>query len=248
MLSATLASLASILATTVVSNDTDVRPPPPTPSRALASHLAQPPPLPQQPCAAPLRRLRADEGHPPRVSGLADAALLSELCTAAGHPSPAAGASGGASSFLQLEFQEEQAEWAAPEAHGPAPSPRGGHCAHLVLDTLYIYGGCTKPRQRCFNDISALDLGTNTWSRVAAAGNAPHPASHPACGSAGADLAVFGGYSGSYSNHVHFFNAERRAWGLAEPAGSKPKPRQGASLTRVAGAFYLFGGSDDVQV
>lgn len=93
----------------------------------------------------------------------------------------------------------------------------------------------------------ALHLGTMSWERVVTGGTAPHPAAHVACASAGRELVVFGGYAGSYANTAHFFNAERRMWTRAEPAGTPPKGRQGASLTRVAGALYLVGGSDDVQ-
>ena len=42
-----------------------------------------------------------------------------------------------------LDFQEEQVEWVKPEVTGAVPEPREGHCAHLVQQSLYIYGGST---------------------------------------------------------------------------------------------------------
>ena len=42
-----------------------------------------------------------------------------------------------------LDFQEEQLEWVKPEVTGAVPEPREGHCAHLVQQSLYIYGGST---------------------------------------------------------------------------------------------------------
>ena len=63
---------------------------------------------------------------------------------------------------------------------------------------MYVFGGCTLPNPRCFNDVHALNLVANTWSLVRAEGNAPHPASRVACGSAGLEMVVYGGYSGSY--------------------------------------------------
>ena len=145
-----------------------------------------------------------------------------------------------------LEFQEEQAEWSAPVTHGTPPAPRGGHCAHFSLQTLYIFGGCTVgPRSRCYNDVSSLDTRSLTWSRVHASGSAPHPAARVACASAGSNLAVFGGYAGTYLNAVHFFDSEMKIWTRAQPAGAPPKGRQGATLTRVSNNYILVGGADD---
>ena len=147
-----------------------------------------------------------------------------------------------------LEIQEEQAEWEAPAIHGTPPAPRGGHCAHLQRETLYIFGGCSVgTRARCYNDVHALDTRSLTWSSVPAAGTPPHPASRIACASAGAALAVFGGYAGTYSNAVHLLDAERRTWTRAQPAGTAPHARAGASFTRSANSLILFGGADDVM-
>eukprot|EP00966_Prymnesium_polylepis_P244663 5658853-Prymnesium_polylepis.1 len=179
-----------------------------------------------------------------------------------------------ASSFLQLEFQEEQLEWSALTTYGAAPAPRGGHCVHVSGEEMFVFGGCTFPNPRCFNDVHVLNLASNTWAHVRAEGNAPHPASRVACGSAGLDLVVFGGYAGTYTSAAYVFNVESSSWRYrqtlppdpspapqagpcssassalslrAEPVGDAPRGRQGASLTRRAGSFILFGGADDVQ-
>ena len=60
-------------------------------------------------------------------------------------------------------------------------------------------------------------------------------------------MVVYGGYSGSYSSAVYHFNVESSSWRRAEPVGEAPRGRQGATLTRRAGSFILFGGADDVQ-
>ena len=206
------------------------------------------------PCLSPLRQLTTSMNG--TALTIAERARLSELCTVAHEPLPARASVDDALlggnltrsvSFLQLELQEEQADWSALITSGTPPSPRGGHCAHLVLSTLYIYGGCAAgPRVRCHNDVHALDIERSFWSRVPTSGSAPHPASQVACASNGPTLAVFGGYAGSYSSAVHLFDATTHTWRLATPAGAPPKPRQGATLTRFAGGFVLFGGSDDV--
>ena len=66
-------------------------------------------------------------------------------------------------------------------------------------------------------------------------------------GACGGQLAVFGGYAGKYSGFLHLFDASKQTWTLATPAGSAPKPRQGASLTRYASGYVLFGGANDLQ-
>ena len=144
-----------------------------------------------------------------------------------------------------LELQEEQADWAVASVKGTPPAPRSGHCAYLRYDSLYIFGGCgSGSGARCYNDIHALDVSTLLWQPVRADGTSPHPASQPACASAGALMIVFGGYAGAYNNALHLFDADKRTWTRAKPAGAEPpKPRQGASLTRIAGNRYLlFGG------
>ena len=151
-------------------------------------------------------------------------------------------------SMSLLEIQEEQAEWDVPTVHGTPPAPRGGHCAHLHRETLFTFGGCSVgTRSRCYNDVNALELDSLTWSAVAPAGTPPHPASRVACAPAGASLAIFGGYSGTYSNAVHLFTGETRTWTRAQPAGTPPKARAGASFTRAASSIILFGGADDVM-
>ena len=57
-----------------------------------------------------------------------------------------------------LDFQEEQLEWVKPEVTGAVPEPREGHCAHLVQQSLYIYGGSTHTPMD-LHDLHVLDLG-----------------------------------------------------------------------------------------
>ena len=213
---------------------------------------------PSDPCLAPLRGLLAHVGAYNHTDGIAELCSVAASAAVATRPPTPHEPSmltksvhiprSAPMSFLQLEFQEEQAEWSAFTTSGTPPSPRGSHCAHLVLQSLYIFGGCAAgSRVRCHNDVHALDLSTGAWSLVATSGSVPHPASNVACASNGPTLAVFGGYAGSYSSKVHLFDATTHTWTLATPAGTAPKPRQGATLTRFASGFVLFGGSDDAM-
>ncbi len=49
-------------------------------------------------------------------------------------------------------------EWSKPEVTGDVPEPREGHCAHLVQQSLYIYGGSTHTPMD-LHDMHVLDLG-----------------------------------------------------------------------------------------
>ena len=149
-----------------------------------------------------------------------------------------------------LDFQEEQVEWVKPEVTGAVPEPREGHCAHLVQQSLYIYGGSTHTPMD-LHDMHVLDLGNMNWASIdtCAANDAtcyvPPKASRIACSSSGAELYTFGGYRGEYMNTVAIFDAETLAWRAANPAGEKPHGRQGASLTRMGDRFVMFGGATD---
>ena len=56
---------------------------------------------------------------------------------------------------------EEQLEWTTVITYGDRPPPRGGHCAHVSAEAMYIYGGCTTPNPQCFNDLYSLNVGTH---------------------------------------------------------------------------------------
>ena len=161
------------------------------------------------------------------------------------------------SQFLSLfalatafEFQEEQGNLTIHRTSGVQLPPRGGHCAFLVQQQLYVYGGCALPGPHCYNDVHALSTSTMSWERVAVQNLPPHPAAGIACAASGPNLAVVGGYTGSYAGAApaSVFDADSLSWHRLDPAGDAPKARQGATLTPIAaGMSLLFGGADDKQ-
>ena len=57
-----------------------------------------------------------------------------------------------------MPLAEERIEWSKPEVTGDVPEPREGHCAHVVQQSLFIYGGSTHTPMD-LHDLHVLDLG-----------------------------------------------------------------------------------------
>ena len=156
-----------------------------------------------------------------------------------------------ASASSGLEFQEERVEWSRPQVTGEVPAPREGHCAHVVQQSLFIYGGSSSDLHMDLHDMHVLDLANMNWEAVDtyidndATCYVPPKAARIACASSGSDMYVFGGYRGEYMNTVSVFDSERLSWRPTTPVGERPHGRQGATLTRLGDRFVLFGGATD---
>lgn len=111
----------------------------------------------EDPCLVPLHTLQQPAGLPGSVGELV---LFNKLCCTLQAATP--GPVSGRASFIHVDFQEEQLEWNVLATYGPKPAPRGGHCLHVVQDAVYMYGGCTLPNERCFNDMFSLNLVSST--------------------------------------------------------------------------------------
>ena len=71
-----------------------------------------------------------------------------------------------ASASSGLEFQEERVEWSRPQVTGEVPQPREGHCAHVVQQSLFIYGGSSSDLHMDMHDMHVLDLANMNWAAV----------------------------------------------------------------------------------
>ena len=150
-----------------------------------------------------------------------------------------------------LEFQEERVEWSQPQVTGDVPEPREGHCAHVVRQSLFIYGGSSSDLHMDLHDMHVLDLANMNWESVDTCADndatcyVPPKAARIACASSGSEMYVFGGYRGEYMNTVSVFDSESLSWRPTTPLGERPHGRQGATLTRLGDRFVLFGGATD---
>ena len=156
-----------------------------------------------------------------------------------------------ASASSGLEFQEERVEWSRPQVTGEVPQPREGHCAHVVQQSLFIYGGSSSDLHMDMHDMHVLDLANMNWAAVDTCADndatcyVPPKAARIACASSGSEMYVFGGYRGEYMNTVSVFDSEQLSWRPTTPVGERPHGRQGATLTRLGDRFVLFGGATD---
>ena len=156
-----------------------------------------------------------------------------------------------ASASSGLEFQEERVEWSRPQVTGDVPTPREGHCAHVVQQSLFIYGGSSSDLHMDLHDMHVLDLANMNWAAVDTCADndatcyVPPKAARIACASSGSEMYVFGGYRGEYMNTVSVFDSELLSWRPTTPVGERPHGRQGATLTRLGDRFVLFGGATD---
>jgi hypothetical protein len=107
-----------------------------------------------------------------------------------------------ASASSGLEFQEERVEWSRPQVTGEVPQPREGHCAHVVQQSLFIYGGSSSDLHMDMHDMHVLDLANMNWAAVDTCADndatcyVPPKAARIACASSGSEMYVFGGYRG----------------------------------------------------
>jgi len=155
-------------------------------------------------------------------------------------------------------FDTAKETWQKIETKGTAPAARYGTSA--VIDTrtnqLIITHGFATSR---FDDSFALDLATNTWSRISPKDDVPlKRCLHEAVYDAGTDrMILFGGCSSGFGpcpqGDLWSLDVGGKDWNEVFPRGIKPSPRSNPALVGdEAGRLILFGGltsdgpSDDV--
>jgi N-acetylneuraminic acid mutarotase len=140
--------------------------------------------------------------------------------------------------------------WQKLETRGTPPSKRYG--ASAVVDTkrsqLIVSHGFTDAGR--FDDTLALDLATNTWSKLDPVGGRPlKRCLHEAVYDAQTDrMILFGGCSSGFGpcpqGDLWMLDVAGRKWTEVKPAGSKPSARSNPSLVNDdAGRVFLFGGN-----
>lgn len=133
---------------------------------------------------------------------------------------------------------------------GPSISPRYSHSACCLLESLYIFGGCTIANTT-FNDLWRFDLETRCWIRPIATGTFPPPKACASFVAYGKHLILFGGWSHSSPfpihqewrifNHVHSFDTDTNRWTLIESRSHCP-PLAGHSACIMGDEMIVFGG------
>merc|ERR1719382_2116103 len=137
--------------------------------------------------------------------------------------------------------------WSSPQTTGPKPSPRYGHAALLIGDSLLVHGGFSMESaeiatrdnsgdllKNCFlNDIRVLDIGRMQWSRLRTHGQPPSGRFGHTLVLSEDDAVLFGGWSGTQKEMapgVAFSLRDKMqggdAKGLPAPRGARPAARR----------------------
>jgi len=135
--------------------------------------------------------------------------------------------------------------WTKQETKGEAPPKRGGHCAFLAYNKMFIFGGFDG--KKYYNDLYSLTLDTFTWSKVEASGILPKPRSgHTATLiNGGTQLLVFGGCGANsdFLSDVHVLHLSDMHWDQPKCVGMEPQPRFRHTCSEVGNFLYIFSGT-----
>lgn len=151
-------------------------------------------------------------------------------------------------------FNTETSEWRHLALGGVAPFARGGHSATLVRSEagarIVVFGG-EDCRGRLLDDVSVIDLVTQTWVTPTISGMVPtartgHVAACFGGGAqkgAAADVYVFGGVSnGEVSGELFALDTKAMTWRELSPSGVAPVPRAGAAGAVIGDTWFVCAG------
>jgi len=109
---------------------------------------------------------------------------------------------------------------------GQSPSPRAGHSATVVSDSIIVFGGacCTGGPYTFYNDVFLFKPSSGRWEQLQTQGTPPSPrAQHSATIIGNRTLVVIGGFDGSaILGDVHVLDWENSTWSQVETSGSGP--------------------------
>ena len=166
-------------------------------------------------------------------------------------------------------FDRETTTWRRqPNAGGPQPAARSGHCACALGGSMYVFGGNTT--KHSFNDLWEFATACGVWRHIRSfAGEPPSGRVGHTLTPVGSRLLVLGGreyQSNRFDGRLHSFNVTSRRWsrvaisqaatGAASgaaadddadgrAAAAKLSVRTGHCATVHAGRLLLFGGLND---
>ncbi|CAL5218389.1 g61 [Coccomyxa viridis] len=157
------------------------------------------------------------------------------------------------------EYDFETGQWAYRGCTGEIPSPRVGHTAALVGQSLYIFGGRSGIEMGRLSDLHSFDCESGTWEPLRSSEAIKGRGGAGLVASASGDaLFVIGGFAGYELNDVHRFELAAGTWdcpdccsGLAKERWSKLPARSvfgvaphaaSCSACTHGGHLVLFGG------
>jgi len=143
-----------------------------------------------------------------------------------------------------LSFSVCTRQWTWHECAGASPSPRFGHAACRVAESMYVFGG-RMTGGVALNDLWEYALVTRAWTQVVSAGgSAPSPRHAHSLVPLGNRLVVFGGRYSHVNTKLHCFDLRLRRWSNPRVGGEPPRARGSHAAIQCGGGFLIFGGSD----
>jgi len=147
-----------------------------------------------------------------------------------------------------LSFNMCSRGWTLHECAGASPSPRHGHAACRVAESMYIFGGNSAGGS--LNDLWEYALDARAWTQVVSTkGSAPSPRYGHSLISFGNRLVVFGGrdwrVANSFDSALHCFDLQRRRLidlAVGGEGQGEPRGRSGHAAIPCEGGFLIFGG------
>jgi len=133
---------------------------------------------------------------------------------------------------------------------GILPSPRHGHRAVAVKDSILMFGG-GKDGMGIQNDLFLYNTLTNHWTNPAVKGDIPPGRAAYGIATEGSKVFIHGGMVeyGGYSRDLYQLDTNIWEWKLLKPRagknGSVPSPRIGHTFTIINSIAYLFGGLEN---
>ena len=129
-----------------------------------------------------------------------------------------------------------------------SPQPRFNHCASLVEDKWYVYGGsgggCASLSGRC---IEEYDPAAERWHQHATTGDVPFASVGLACTAIDNKLYAFAGCTNgveNFSNAVTELDIHSMIWRTLKPCNpdDAPIPKKNAAMTACLKCLVTFGG------
>ncbi|XP_043553308.1 kelch domain-containing protein 1 isoform X7 [Chiloscyllium plagiosum] len=135
---------------------------------------------------------------------------------------------------------------------------RSGHCAVLVGNHLYVWGGyVTYENNEVYlpnDEIWVYEIESGVWQRKPMKGELPRPMSGSCAACLNGIMYIFGGYDDlGYSNEeeemfwgwnydIHVFDPNLNIWYQPTTRGMPPRPRAAHACATLGNKGFLFGG------
>jgi len=138
-------------------------------------------------------------------------------------------------------------EWKKVEMEAKLPS-RDGHCAAVVANKLYVFGGVRWLSDigevTESNEILVFDVDSLSLSKIVTGGEVPSARSSAAMAAVGSKLFVFGGLSRDcgWLNDMHAFDTETKQWQKIACSDVTPSPRDKLTCVAMGTKILFFGG------